>query len=238
MARQPGSASRWAVVLLSALAGCAHAPSFRPPLATERTPAAARAGAIPPAFVIPAAARELYVVRRSWHIDIGFAAQALGAPLARLTQDSPDARYVLFGFGDRRFLHADHPWLPDMLAALWPGDGLILVTLLADTPQQAFTPAQVITVRLDEAQMLAAQRAVLDSLRERDGNPVSDGAGPYPDSAFWRASETYSAAHTCNTWAAQVLQAAQLPVRARGVLWAGQLWRQVQHLPAASTASR
>ena len=34
----------------------------------------------------------------------------------------------------------------------------------------------------------------------------------------------------CNTWAAQVLKAAALPIHSAGVIFAGQLWGQVRHL--------
>ena len=62
----------------------------------------------------------------------------------------------------------------------------------------------------------------------RDGALQSEGPGPYEGSAYLRASERYSALHTCNTWAAELLQASGLPVHSHGVLFAGQLWRQVQ----------
>jgi hypothetical protein len=46
----------------------------------------------------------VYVVRRRWHIDIGFAAGDLSPPLASLSSRLPGARYLVFGFGDGQFL--------------------------------------------------------------------------------------------------------------------------------------
>jgi hypothetical protein len=42
----------------------------------------------------------------------------------------------------------------------------------------------------------------------------------------------YSALYTCNTWAADTLRSAGLPVRSTMTLLAGQLWRQVTRLAA------
>ena len=62
----------------------------------------------------------IYVVRRSWHIDLGFAAADLQPPLNAVAAKFPGARFVFFGFGDRHYLEAKHhtPWVS--LRALWP----------------------------------------------------------------------------------------------------------------------
>jgi hypothetical protein len=172
----------------------------------------------------------IYVVRRAWHIDIGFASEDLSPPLRSLTHEFPRARYLLFGFGDRRYLHSSNRRLPNMLGALWPGPGLILLTALTGTPAQAFGARELIAVPVNGRQLHAAQAAVWATLAIRDGAMQSDGAGPYDGSAYLRASEGYSAIHTCNTWAAEVLKAAALPVHSRGVVFAWQLWGQIRRL--------
>ena len=179
---------------------------------------------------MPAGSVTMYVVRRGWHIDVGFAASDLGGPLKAASELFPDARFLTFGFGDRRYLHAHNPAFPNMLAALWPGDGLMLVTALRATPQQAFGSAQVIELTLTARNTRQAQRRMTASLSLQDGRPQSDGPGPYEGSVYWRSTRRYSAAYTCNTWAAQVLQAAGLPLRVHGVVFAGQVWRPVRHL--------
>jgi len=179
----------------------------------------------------------IYVVRRSWHIDVGVAAEQVAAPLSTLRAQFPGVRYLLFGFGDRHYLEARNRGLPAMVAALWPGDGLLLVTAVTGTPAAAFGEQAVIELRLNATQARLAQERVLGSLSLRDGALQSDGAGPYEGSIYLRAAQRYSAFHTCTTWAAEVLQAAGLPVHSRGVLFAGQLWRQVRRI-ADDTASR
>lgn len=46
----------------------------------------------------------IYVVRRGWHVDTGLAVARLGKDLAAIARQWPGATFVLFGFGDRRYL--------------------------------------------------------------------------------------------------------------------------------------
>jgi hypothetical protein len=167
----------------------------------------------------------IYVVRRSWHIDIGFAVQALHAPLDRVTAKFPGARYLFFGFGDRRYLEAKHHTVPVLISALRSGAGLVLVSALGSTPQEGFGADQVIELPVTEAAALDIEAFVAKSMDLDTKLP-----GPYEGSLYFNAIPMYSAAHTCNTWAAEGLKAGGLPIHSDGVVFAGQLWEQVQRL--------
>lgn len=172
----------------------------------------------------------LYVVRRNWHVDVGFSAADLNPPLTSVGSQFPALSYLLFGFGDRHYLLDKDRGFGGMLAALWPGDGLVLVTGLTNTPQQAFGQDQVIEIGVSGEQLRDAQQFVWGSLSEQDHAVLPLQAGPYEGSLFYATPLKYSGAHTCNTWAAEAVGAAYLPVRSRGVVFAGQLWRQVRPL--------
>ncbi|MGH6676638.1 MAG: DUF2459 domain-containing protein, partial [Xanthobacteraceae bacterium] len=64
----------------------------------------------------------------------------------------------------------------------------------------------------------------------RTGGLQPLGHGPYPSSAFYAAAGTYDGTHTCNTWTAEALHTAGLPVTSAGVVFAGQLMRQIRAL--------
>jgi hypothetical protein len=172
----------------------------------------------------------LYVVRRGWHIDVGFDAAELVSPLSALLTQLPGAHFVSIGFGDRHYLVAKHKSFPGLLAAVWPGDGLILATGITNSPVAAFGTGHVIAIKLTDAQLTAAQRFVWESILQRDGTPQVVSPGPYGGSIYLGSTRTYSAANTCNTWAAEVLESAGLPVRSAGVIFAGQLWRQARSI--------
>lgn len=182
------------------------------------------------------AASVVYVIKRKWHVNIGFAVTDLQPPLAAVRSDLPEARYLLFGFGDRHYLLDQDHGLGGLLAALWPGPGLMLATGVTGSLQGAFGADYVIGIPVTAAQARAAQAFIWRSLAPVDGAVTPLRAGPYEDSFYYSASDGYSAFHTCNTWAAEALQAAGLPVRSFGVELAPQLWGQVRRLDAGTRA--
>lgn len=181
----------------------------------------------------------ILVARRGWHIDIGFAVSDLGSPLNSLAAQFPGANYLFFGFGDRHYLLAQSHNLPVLLGALWPGPGMILGTGLKATPAEAFGDAWVIELKVSSAMVHSAQAFIWNSLE--DGGAAADrpitayARGPYEGSLYFNALARYSAFHTCNTWAAEVLKAGGLPVRSKRVWFAGQLWSQTQKLARLNT---
>jgi hypothetical protein len=176
-----------------------------------------------------AARQPLYVVRRSWHTDIGFRARDLRPPLASVLHFFPGAEAVVFGFGDRHYVLSKDKTFMEMVVAMLPGQGLILTTGLSVPPQRAFGNDQVVTFAVTSAQSDAVQAFVWDSLQRDAGGVVRAFApGPYGGAVYFASPATYDFAHTCNTWTAEGLRAGDLPIRSFGVLFAGQLWAQVQ----------
>lgn len=171
---------------------------------------------------------DIYVVRRGWHTDIGFPARSLAASLEPINQQLPGSRYLLFGFGDRHYLLTHDNGSSSAAEALWPGPAVILVTGLTATPELAYGENRVIRMKITRAQSQMAQEYLAHSLaRDRDTlEPVA--RGPYSGSVYFAALRRYSALHTCNTWAAELLAAAELPVDSTGVVTASQLWSQVR----------
>jgi hypothetical protein len=191
------------------------------------------------AAVVADSSATLIVVRRGWHIDVGFSTVQVQAPLDAISASFAGAQYLLFGFGDKHYLVAKHKSFPQMLGALWPGEAMMLVTSLAVAPEQAFGAQEAIRdeevarIPISAAQARAAQAFIWESFFRQGGAPGIYADGPYPGSAFYLSAYRYSVFHTCNTWAAEVLQAAGLPVHTAGVMFAGQLWSQVRRVNAA-----
>jgi hypothetical protein len=228
MTRKTGIALLGALFCIGPLlaGGCAHAP------------ATARAAALVQGLAARPTDGELFVIKRGWHIDIGFAVQSLTPPLRAVRAQMPAANYLLFGFGDRRYLTARSQRLDALIAALRPGAALVLLTGLTQTPQVAFGAHAVRTLPLAPWQMQAVQQFVWQTLAHSRGvlQPVQ--SGPYADSTYLAAVPRYSGLHTCNSWAAQGLAAAGLPVHTRGVVFAWQLWGQLPRLQRSAVPLR
>jgi hypothetical protein len=172
----------------------------------------------------------IYVIKRSWHTDIGFSAADLHSPLASLHQALPHARYMFFGFGDKRYLMNRVGRLGGLVGAVWPGEGLVLLTGLEATPEEAFGVAGVTRLTISAAQELALEEFVWNTLATTNGAANMLAPGPYAGSLYYESTLRYSGLHTCNTWTAEGLQAAGLPVHTFGVEFSGQVWRQVRRL--------
>jgi hypothetical protein len=185
----------------------------------------------------------LYLARRNWHIDVGFAARDLSPSLAFIAHRFPQAQYVFFGFGDRHYLLAKGKGTSTLAGALFPGPGMILVTAIENSPSQAFGARHVLEFTLPAPQAAAAQDFVRRELAGAGGESRNSGeippvaAGPYEGSVYYAAVARYSALHTCNTWGAEALKAAGLRVHSRLVVFAGQLWNQARKIGAPPRAA-
>jgi uncharacterized protein (TIGR02117 family) len=171
---------------------------------------------------------EIYVVCRGWHIDIGLEARSLEAPLQSIEQQLSGARYLLFGFGDRGYLLTHHNGSGGAIEALWPGPAVILVTGLAAAPQSEHHKIQVVPIRVTPRQFQAAQEYIGRALITDRDQPQAVARAPSGDSVYFVARHRYSAIFTCNTWAAELLERADLRIDSAGVITASQLWPQVR----------
>jgi uncharacterized protein (TIGR02117 family) len=211
---------RWPVLAIGlcclALAGCA-APA-------------------PPAVLTAGPRTEtIFLVERGWHTDVGLQASQLGDALGPLGASFPGVHTLLIGFGERAYLlHRQHN-AADMLAALIPGPGALLVTALRDTPATAFPADDVVALQVS-ARGLARLTDFIAASFERPpaGGPREIADGPYPGSLFYASTRTYSAGYTCNTWTAEALQTGGLPIHAAGVLFADDVADQARRIAAAS----
>jgi uncharacterized protein (TIGR02117 family) len=182
---------------------------------------------------VPDGEATIYVVGRGWHTDIGLPVDEVTGQLASLGHDFPGIRFMVFGFGEREFYMARSEGSGEMLAALFPSKSAILMTALRAPPMEAFADHQVVTLRLPPASVERIATTLWQDLEKTpDGSAVRLADGPYVGSAFYAATETYDAFHTCNTWTALVLRDAGIPVDTH-VLFAGQVMRQVARLAAA-----
>jgi hypothetical protein len=222
-----------AALLAALLLGACGA--LRPDAARAEPPGEAAHAEVPGEAAHAASSRiVMYLARRHWHIDVGFPARDLSPSLAFLAGRFPRAGYFFFGFGDRHYLLAKRQGSSTLSGALLPGPGIVLVTALENSPAQAFGASHVLEFDLSAAEMAAAQSFVRRTLSGDQGATElpSVAEGPYEGSLYYGAEPRYSALHTCNTWAAEALDSAGLPVRTRLVVLAGQLWRQARRIAA------
>lgn len=164
-----------------------------------------------------------WVVDQGWHTEIALRAEDLSGPLADLRTPFPGAETLVFGFGKRGFMLAEAGEIEELLLGPLPGPGVIQVRGMAAPPSLAW-PGRAIALPLPERG--------LDRLRAFLWNSIAADAAALPlhDSLFYEAARGYSLLYTCNTWTAEGLRQAGLPVRPEGVVLARAVLAQLRPL--------
>ena len=170
----------------------------------------------------------IYVISGGWHTELGLSLEAVSDPLAALKPDFPGARYLVFGWGARDYYMAKKADIGDLLRAAASGPAVMLVISLQISPEGFFGASNVFVLPAAREGIQRLSEFLWDYLAvDKEGPPRRIGAGPYPQSVFYASTGTYNLGHTCNTWTAEALRVAGLPVSAAGVVFAGQVLHQL-----------
>ena len=173
----------------------------------------------------------VYVISGGWHTELGLPLAEISGPMAALKPDFPDAHYLVFGWGAHDYYMARNPSIGDLLRAAAPGPAVMLVIPLQIAPQEFFGASNAFAVHVPRDGIERLSQFLLDYLvTGQEEFPRRIGTGPYTQSVFYASSGTYNLGHTCNTWTAEALRVAGLPVTAAGVVFAGQVLDQLSPL--------
>ena len=170
------------------------------------------------------------VIDEGWHTGIILPAKALGPGLTDLRHRFPKARYLVFGWGNRRFYEAASPDAGKAIAALFPSSSVIFVQ---EIQAHKLKPSPGTDLRWLCISPSGIRR--LDGFletyfrKDRQGRLVRAEPGP-SHGEFYASTGTYDALHTCNTWTAEALQVGGLPVHSAGILFANQVMSEIRPL--------
>jgi uncharacterized protein (TIGR02117 family) len=208
-----------AVAILCGLNGCSATNPVKP-----------HTGSAPQTEVI-------YVISGGWHTELGLPLEAISGPLAALKPEFPSARYLVFGWGAHDYYMAQNPGIGDLLRAVASGPAVMLVIPLEISPEAFFGASNVFPLPASQDGIQSLATFLSDYLAVDKEGPLSRiGTGPFPQSVFFASTGTYNLGHTCNTWTAEALRAAGLPVTAAGVVFAGQVLDQLRPILAGSNS--
>lgn len=173
--------------------------------------------------------RLIYVVGHGWHTGIVVKRDDIDAHLWPEKDAFPEALYLEVGWGDRDFYQAPKAGLGLLLqAALRSPASVLLVIGMPTTVTQYFPRGDIIAIPLSR-RGLEALATFVHATYKRDAAGQTIPLGPgnwHKHSMFYLAEGEYSLLNTCNSWTAQALQAAGLPIRTTRKT--GGLLRQLQ----------
>lgn len=182
----------------------------------------------------PGAARAekmIFVGSNGWHTGIVIARTNLPPGAIPETADFPNARYFEFGWGNREYYPAPSKTIGMTLRAIAPSDAIVHLSGLPRDPREVFPSAEWVAVSLSE-DGFRRLLVFLNASFERGSAPRAQKSaqGLYAFSAFYPGTGTFHLFYTCNTWVADGLARAGLPIRVNGVQQAHEVIRQVRGL--------
>ena len=179
-----------------------------------------------------AACKTVFVVHNSWHAAIVLKRHDLtNAALPELA-DFPNVRNIEISWGDRDFFtDPDAGVWAALRAAFWSKGSVLHLVGFNDSVAQFYHSAEISELRVAPA----AFRLLVDFISQTFARPTpTDRAPPspglFPYSRFYPATARFSVSRTCNTWVAEALAAAGVPISPGEVLTAGSLASQIASL--------
>jgi uncharacterized protein (TIGR02117 family) len=174
--------------------------------------------------------KTVLIVHDAWHAAI--VVRKADIPVAALPElkDFPSVEYLEFSWGDRDYFPAPEASLGLALkAAFWSSGSILHVVGFNDTVKNVYPSADIIEIAVTEDGFQRLIRFIADTF-SRPHPPASAEARPglFSNSKFYAAEGKFSLLRTCNTWVAEALSAAGLPINPGYVITAGNLGKQVR----------
>ena len=179
--------------------------------------------------------RPVFIIHDDWHAAIVLRASDISAismtALPELS-DFPDALFIEFSWGDQDYFPDPNSGVWAALrAALWSAGSVLHLAGFSVDPGQFYPGAKIIELRLEST----AYRQMLDFISQTFARqppnlraPARPGLFAY--SRFYPAQTRFSILRTCNSWVAEALEAAGLPLSPRWVITASHLASQLEAL--------
>lgn len=178
------------------------------------------------------AVTNIVVIDRGWHTEICIHYEDAGASVSKYADGFTGTQFLCFGFGDRHYVVDRNHGFATMLSTVLPSKGALLMTALRASPSAAFGEQNAVSLQISQAGLVGLQRYLVDAAERDDaGVPRRLSEGPYAGSVFFAATATYDLMNTCNTWTADAMRAADLPVN-DAVIFASGVMRQARRLAA------
>jgi len=173
--------------------------------------------------------KTIFIVHNSWHAAIVLSRSDLSLDALPELADFPEAKFIEFSWGDQDFFPDPNSGIWAALrAAFWSGGSVLHLVGFNENVGQFYRGAEIFELRLAPA----AQRQLIHFISQTFARPTSNNRaqarpGLFAYSRFYPATAKFSVLRTCNTWVAEALAAAGVPISPGTVLTAGSLASQL-----------
>jgi len=173
-----------------------------------------------------------FIVHSSWHAAIVLSRDDLSLDTLPELSDFSDVKFIEFSWGDRDYFPDPNSGIWAALrAAFWSGGSVLHLVGFSDSVVQFYGGAEIFALRLSpKAQLQLIQYLSQSFARPNFGSRAPASPGLYAYSRFYPGTGKFSILRTCNTWVAEGLTAAGLPISPGSVLTAGNLANQLAEM--------
>jgi uncharacterized protein (TIGR02117 family) len=158
--------------------------------------------------------KKVYVVNHGWHTGFVISAEDITGKLPLLKERFVNARYLEFGWGEKKFYQAKEitAWLM-IRAVIWPSDTVVYVASLPEPSDAYFNNSEVMEICLTSKAFNGLTEFLANSFqRDAAGRIIAVGAENHGNSQFYEGEGDYYLLNTCNKWTAKGLQSAGMDI--------------------------
>ena len=179
---------------------------------------------------------QIFVIHDDWHSAILLRTANLSPESLPEIRDFPGVDYLEFSWGDREYFPHPDPGIGLTLkAGFWSTGSIIHVVGVRGTPMASYPNAEIITIAVTDSEFQRLVQFISKTFVRSSPESASEARPGLSDNArFFLAHGRFSILRTCNTWVAEALQAAHLPVNPSWVITAASLGRRVRPLETAN----
>ncbi|MGH7829202.1 MAG: DUF2459 domain-containing protein [Candidatus Binatia bacterium] len=175
-------------------------------------------------------AKSVAIAIHGWHSGIVVKKSDISVDSLPEIEDFSGAEYLEIGWGDWEYYQAPDPgWRSALKAALWSSRSVLHVAGFNGPVEKFFPGSEIYGIILsdDEFQRLIG---FLSDTFARSDEPALSGVRPglYGTSRFYPAKGRFHLFRNCNTWVAEALHAAGLPMNPAHVITAANLSHRVK----------
>ena len=176
--------------------------------------------------------KSVFVVYDSWHAAIVLKRSEIALDAIPELVDFSQAIFVEFSWGDRDYFPNPHAGvLSAVKAALWSSGSVLHVVGFSGSLETFYRGAKIAELAIDAQGYDRLISYISETVsRPSPSVPAQPSAGLFLYSRFYPASRDFSLLRTCNTWVAEALEQAGLPISASLVITAGNLDSQLARL--------
>jgi uncharacterized protein (TIGR02117 family) len=176
--------------------------------------------------------RSVFIVYDSWHAAIVLRKHDVSSAAIPELIDYPDARLIEFSWGDKDYFPDPKSGvLKALRAAFWSRGSVMHLVGFSNDLEKFYPGASIVELGLASR----AYDRLIDFISQSFLRPTTNGRaqaspGLYSYSHFYISTGKFSILNTCNTWVAEALKAAGLPVFPGLVISAAQLGEQLDKI--------